>query len=171
MTSGEKAESARLRKNERMRRYRAAHPELVAQSKALYAANNREKIAVKQAEYYSDNKERLATYNANYRARQPEGHEADRSRRWYQANLERARDRGNRRDWKTAGCSEPTRPRPEVCEVCGRGNGARRLHLDHDHATGEFRGWLCMKCNVALGLLDDSITRLKALAAYLEEHS
>lgn len=42
------------------------------------------------------------------------------------------------------------------CEICGMTppNG-RRLVLDHNHATGEFRGFLCSHCNTAIGLLRD----------------
>ena len=65
---------------------------------------------------------------------------------------------------------EPTRPRPEVCEVCGCRNGSGGVHLDHNHETGEFRGWLCMKCNMALGLLNDSLDLLRALTDYLERN-
>ncbi len=37
-----------------------------------------------------------------------------------------------------------TRPRPEFCELCGQKPpvGRKILHLDHDHKTGLFRGWL-----------------------------
>lgn len=28
-------------------------------------------------------------------------------------------------------------------------------HSDHDHDNGEFRGWLCVKCNTALGVIDN----------------
>ena len=28
-------------------------------------------------------------------------------------------------------------------------------HVDHDHRTGQVRGILCFRCNVAIGLLDD----------------
>jgi hypothetical protein len=42
------------------------------------------------------------------------------------------------------------------------------LHLDHDHSTGEFRGWLCAKCNTGLGLLGDSIEQLEMRLAYLK---
>ena len=40
--------------------------------------------------------------------------------------------------------------------------------LDHDHVTGEFRGWLCAKCNSALGLMQDSPTILRKAIEYLE---
>lgn len=61
-----------------------------------------------------------------------------------------------------------TRPRPTHCEVCGRPPGKRALSLDHCHASGQFRGWLCSACNHALGHVNDSIHTLKALIAYLE---
>jgi hypothetical protein len=42
--------------------------------------------------------------------------------------------------------------------------------LDHCHDTGTFRGWLCHKCNRALGGLDDDIDTLKRAIKYLETH-
>ena len=48
-------------------------------------------------------------------------------------------------------------PYPENghCELCGRVSLIRRLHADHDHTTGRFRGWICYGCNTALGRLDE----------------
>jgi len=40
-------------------------------------------------------------------------------------------------------------------------------HLDHDHQTTAVRGILCQGCNVALGRLQDSNTRLMQLVYYL----
>jgi len=61
-----------------------------------------------------------------------------------------------------------------VCAICGegetvrnRGGDIRPLSIDHDHVTGKIRGLLCANCNVALGLLGDSITRLSKALAYL----
>lgn len=44
------------------------------------------------------------------------------------------------------------------------------LHLDHDHGTEEIRDFLCGPCNRALGLMQDSPSRLRAAADYLELH-
>lgn len=74
-----------------------------------------------------------------------------------------------RRYWrKKQGISEPTRPCPEKCELCGNASN-RALHLDHDHSTGLFRGWLCSNCNLAIGLLRDSAETCIAAARYLIE--
>jgi hypothetical protein len=54
------------------------------------------------------------------------------------------------------------------CELCRR-NG--QMVLDHDHTTGDFRGWLCGECNRGLGQLADSIQGLRRAIAYLERSS
>ena len=55
--------------------------------------------------------------------------------------------------------------RPLKCEVCG---SRRRIVYDHSHHTGQFRGWLCNACNVALGLLEDNPIKLRLLSDYLD---
>jgi hypothetical protein len=55
------------------------------------------------------------------------------------------------------------------CAVC-REVPKKNLCIDHDHASGKVRALLCYPCNVALGLVNDSIDRLNALIAYIEEH-
>jgi hypothetical protein len=75
----------------------------------------------------------------------------------------------NRR-WR--GLPEPTRPEPKTCECCGgppNGRG-RGLHLDHDHETGKFRGWLCGSCNLGLGQLGDSFDAVLRALTYLAKN-
>jgi hypothetical protein len=51
---------------------------------------------------------------------------------------------------------------------CGSTNsGKHHWNLDHDHATGKFRGWLCSRCNGAIGMLKDDPALADAAAAYL----
>lgn len=70
-----------------------------------------------------------------------------------------------------------------VCAACGgkemvRPGRSKRaadstpmLNVDHCHRTGKIRGLLCSGCNQALGNLNDDISRIKALLAYLERVS
>lgn len=41
------------------------------------------------------------------------------------------------------------------CEICGKSH--LRLSFDHCHKTNKHRGWLCTKCNTALGALGDDV--------------
>jgi len=59
------------------------------------------------------------------------------------------------------------RPRPELCELCGEPPGKKVLAWDHDHTTGDFRGWLCSNCNVAIGLAKENPTLLENMATYI----
>ena len=46
-----------------------------------------------------------------------------------------------------------------------------KLSLDHCHKTGKIRGFLCTKCNKALGLFLDDPSRLDEAAKYLRSYS
>ena len=64
---------------------------------------------------------------------------------------------------------------PDTCEVCGRTpppRGKRKqtpICVDHNHETGQFRGFLCHSCNLILGRADDNPAILEKLALYLRE--
>jgi protein-arginine kinase activator protein McsA len=56
-------------------------------------------------------------------------------------------------------------PKDRRCEICQK--PTEKLNFDHDHSTGKFRGWLCHKCNTALGLFHDSQSILETAISYL----
>ena len=66
------------------------------------------------------------------------------------------------------------------CAICGAAEpaGRGRFHIDHSHACCDsarscgkcVRGLLCSRCNVALGMINDDPTRLRAAADYVELH-
>ena len=64
-----------------------------------------------------------------------------------------------------------------VCPICesneeqskGKGNAKNGSWvLDHDHKTKKFRGWLCHKCNRALGHFNDDEKILLKAIKYLK---
>lgn len=65
----------------------------------------------------------------------------------------------------------PTRPCPTLCELCGNPSKRRVLHLDHDHKSKTFRGWLCHNCNLGLGRFGDNAQGLRRALAYLDKNS
>jgi hypothetical protein len=42
--------------------------------------------------------------------------------------------------------------------------------VDHDHSNGNFRGWVCGKCNRALGNFGDDLTKVRNAVKYLENY-
>jgi hypothetical protein len=62
-----------------------------------------------------------------------------------------------------------------VCAICrhpetvidNQTGRPRALSVDHDHASGVFRGLLCGRCNRAIGLLGDDPELVAAAAEYL----
>lgn len=55
------------------------------------------------------------------------------------------------------------------CAICAA-TSDRRLHVDHDHATGAVRSLLCTRCNPGIGYFMDDPALLRAAADYLEAH-
>lgn len=61
------------------------------------------------------------------------------------------------------------------CPICGRTKSQLREQtrfksiwtIDHDHITGEFRGWLCHPCNRGIGMLGDNPQILQSAIEYL----
>jgi hypothetical protein len=55
-----------------------------------------------------------------------------------------------------------------VCYICKCENPTRKLNVDHCHKTGKVRKLLCDKCNMTLGLINDSQELLKQFLFYLK---
>lgn len=57
-----------------------------------------------------------------------------------------------------------------LCAICRQPERAagRSLAVDHCHTTNRVRGLLCMRCNIALGMYEDDVLRMRAALAYLE---
>jgi len=55
-----------------------------------------------------------------------------------------------------------------VCYICKCENPNRRLNVDHCHKSGKVRRLLCDKCNMTLGLINDSQELLKQFLFYLK---
>jgi Recombination endonuclease VII len=59
---------------------------------------------------------------------------------------------------------------PKVCQICGSHEG-ERIHIDHCHDTGRFRGLLCKNCNCGLGMFNDNTELLALALRYLNSNS
>ena len=116
-----------------------------------YIRSWRERNPHSTLDYYQENKEAHSERVKRYRS----------TRKDVVAGWQRA----SYRKWH----NDATRPMPSRCEACGDLHDS--LEFDHNHETGEFRGWLCGHCNKALGLAKDSVNRLLSLITYLETNS
>lgn len=59
----------------------------------------------------------------------------------------------------------------KLCSASEKEQYHNRLHIDHCHSTGLFRGLLCNNCNTGLGHFRDNIETLQKAIEYLNESS
>ena len=67
-------------------------------------------------------------------------------------------------------------PKPEIegtflCPVCNKNKPVvdnKSVALDHDHKTGEIRGYICLACNTGMGQLRDDVSILKRAIEWLK---
>jgi hypothetical protein len=59
---------------------------------------------------------------------------------------------GNNRQWRRKNAP----PKPDCCDVCGvlERDLKRKLFVEHCHATGRIRGWVCHRCNMAIAWVE-----------------
>jgi len=159
--------------------YREKNPEKVKQiNKEQYEKNRQERISYARS-YYEKNKDVLSEHSKKryeevkelsskkhkeFRKQNPDFvRERDRSyylKKKYGITTQQLAEMWIGQDNKcgNTGCLEPL----------VRGNAG--FAVDHCHQTGKIRGLLCMRCNVSLGNVKDSVTRLFGLIKYLKHH-
>lgn len=60
-----------------------------------------------------------------------------------------------------------------VCAICGRDDLSEKgkcLAVDHCHKTNKIRGLLCSRCNLGMGIFEDSIVKLQQVIEYLRNN-
>lgn len=112
--------------------------------------------AIKQRKWRAENLDKARAYGRVYLAS------------WRKRNPEKVLAANHR----YLGMPTPTRPKPDLCECCSGPPVGRsgKLHLDHNHTTGAFRGWICSNCNTALGKFGDTLTGVLRAVDYLERN-
>lgn len=120
-----------------------------------------------QASWRSNNRARIAEQQ---RQRRIENHDAVRARekKSRAKNVEQHRAWG-RNAWRRKQGLASTETKSGDCEICK--NFCERLHYDHDHKTGLWRGWLCPSCNMKLAWFEkfsDAAARYLGIAARRE---
>lgn len=120
-------------------------------------------------EWYVRNRERSIAAAQAWRRANPEQYEATQARHRTRRRSEQRAGHLKRTFGLTLDEYDAMLARQEGrCAICRRfpADGTF-LHVDHDHATGDVRGLLCVRCNNALGLFRDRSDVLLSAIEYL----
>ena len=128
-------------------------------------------------EWYGQNSESVKSRSKAWKRANPSKRNTNlknwRSRRRFLVALQSSRQAAKKHDGMscTATAEEIEAAFTGKCHICGvpESECDRRLHLDHDHDTGAFRGWLCARCNMVLGRVCHSPELLLAMSSYVHE--
>jgi hypothetical protein len=181
----------------RMRERREANPEEARDKQRAYLQKHAERVRKRKRVWRVKNAEKVRKQKAAWHAANPDG-DRKRSKAWYEANkdaqLEKQRleyaanpeenraygraqhakhkEKRHMSTMKTRIAAQEKlagRAKSKTCETPGCGS-LKRICFDHCHDSGEFRGWICHRCNALLGLSGDNAELLRSLADYLDEH-
>lgn len=111
---------------------------------------------------------RLKELNPSYHERQKKG-----QKRWYGKHKERRRfysrvSRLRRYGLTVEEYETLLTEQDGVCAICKKAPKKKRLHVDHDHDTGNVRGLLCFNCNFGLSWFKEEPRLLGKAKKYLE---
>lgn len=140
--------------------YQTANSTRIKEKRKEWYARNKAKIIADRLAYKSAHRDKI---NAQERARYHEQKDIKREQwkvRWTRNNRKRPALNLARNE------AALNRKKPDMCDACGGNDGG--IVFDHCHDKGHARGWLCDRCNCALGLVNDDIARLRKLIAYLK---
>lgn len=161
MTSvlGEDGVRKRHRPNQK---WRSEHAEQTRQYMREWKLKNPDKVKEQRDKYYKKNREAIQERRKN-----SEAHKSFmKAYRTTQKYKDIHRACGKRYyEQRKAEREAATGAKPIVCDACKR---AAVLVWDHCHVSEKFRGWICNRCNLALGQVKDDPEVLRALIAYLE---
>lgn len=131
-----------------------------------YHAKNKAKKNAYAREYYAKNPEKMKEQRRNYHLNNQDSIKAYRENN---KDSTRVRDKARWRKLQIEkyGLNPAEFPDILACEVCAETEG--RIAFDHNHETGIYRGLLCTRCNVALGMSKDNPELLEKMAKYLRD--
>ena len=131
---------------EKVKAWRLANPELVAEQARRYAKKHPETNRRAKAKYRAANIEFVR--------------ETDRLQQQARRRNDPERQRIRYARWRA-------KREQQLTDVAGR----PRTVFDHCHVDGHFRGWLCDRCNRTLGQVRDNTVLLRKMIEYLERDS
>ena len=105
-----------------------------------------------------------------YRKNNPEIYRKASLKNWHSLDMEKRQARWIKRyGITTKDYKQLLEKQNGVCQICKKTCSSRQfLSVDHCHKTGTVRGLLCVKCNTALGMLDDNVEYFTAAINYLK---
>ncbi len=134
------------------------------ESSLRWRERNPEKVSTCKQRHYKENKKRLLAFGKRWRKENP-----------IKVRLIVSKSEAKRLGHAacTGTVAELKAAQTGLCHICGvpETECTKGLCIDHCHKTGEFRGWLCVRCNSAISLLGDCPERLLMAAKYLEPRS
>ncbi len=126
---------------------------------------NKERLTAERKAEYAKDPEKMRKRSRDWRAKHPEKAKANSREAQAKQCRFKVALQCSRRAAKNGGYEPCDATIEELgaafngkCHLCGVPELElnQRLHLDHNHETREFRGWLCKKCNTGLGSFRDS---------------